>query len=93
MLCMLTKFSQVAQSQMACVTVDDEEVQNILNNTGLSASFITLGRDLGVFEAKTAEEDIYKSHLEVVPGSCSKKKSLFRKACCVISYSTALFVD
>jgi len=40
----------------------DDELLAILGNAHLSENFLSLARDLDVFEAKTPEE-IYKSHL------------------------------
>ena len=42
--------------------VEDEENADVLNHTNLSESFLTLGKDLDIMEAKTPE-DIYKSNL------------------------------
>jgi len=48
--------------------VEDEENADVLNHTNLSESFLTLGKDLDIMEAKTPE-DIYKSNLsETRPG-------------------------
>jgi 26S proteasome regulatory subunit N1 len=41
---------------------EQEELQNIMSNSNLSANYLTLARDLDVMEAKLPE-DIYKTHL------------------------------
>ncbi|CAM9618503.1 unnamed protein product [Phaeothamnion confervicola] len=46
---------------------DDEKVNEIIGNAGLSENFLALARDLDVTEAKTPE-DIYKSHLAETGG-------------------------
>lgn len=48
--------------------VEDEENADVLNHSNLGESFLTLGKDLDIVEAKTPE-DIYKSNLsETRPG-------------------------
>lgn len=42
--------------------VEDEDNADVINHTNLSESFLTLGKDLDVVEAKTPD-DIYKSNL------------------------------
>jgi 26S proteasome regulatory subunit N1 len=44
------------------LTSDNESLTELLGNTQLSEHFLSLARDLDVYEAKTPEE-IYKSHL------------------------------
>jgi 26S proteasome regulatory subunit N1 len=44
------------------ISTEEEKYLSIIGNTQLSEHFLSLARDLDVFEAKTPE-DIYKSHL------------------------------
>ncbi|KAG9307203.1 hypothetical protein G9A89_017031 [Geosiphon pyriformis] len=60
----------LGRSQIS-LSIEDESIQEILNNTHLSKNFIALANELDVVEAKTPE-DIYKSHLENIrPGFTS----------------------
>jgi 26S proteasome regulatory subunit N1 len=52
----------VARHGSLNITTEDDELLAILGNAHLSENFLSLARDLDVFEAKTPEE-IYKSHL------------------------------
>lgn len=52
----------IARYGTLSVTTDDDDLLAIMGNASLSEHFLSLGRDLDVFEAKTPE-DIYKTHL------------------------------
>jgi 26S proteasome regulatory subunit N1 len=60
----------VSKKQMAFIlarcrssfTLEDEQLNEIIGNVGLSERFLAVARDMGVLEPKTPE-DIYKTHL------------------------------
>lgn len=52
----------IARNGALNLTADDDSLDELLGNRQLSEHFLSLARDLDVFEAKTPEE-IYKTHL------------------------------
>ena len=65
-----TDAPEVSKKQMAFIlarcrssfTLENEQLNDIIGNVGLSERFLAVARDLGVLEPKTPE-DIYKTHL------------------------------
>ena len=57
----------VARHGALNLTTEDDSLNELLGNAQLSEHFLSLARDLDVFEAKTPEE-IYKSHLTETRG-------------------------
>lgn len=57
----------VARNGALNLTTDDDSLNELLGNSQLSEHFLSLARDLDVFEAKTPEE-IYKTHLTETRG-------------------------
>jgi 26S proteasome regulatory subunit N1 len=57
----------VARNGALNLTTEDESLTELLGNTQLSEHFLSLARDLDVFEAKKPE-DIYKTHLTETRG-------------------------
>ncbi|EHS63688.1 26S proteasome regulatory subunit N1 [Puccinia graminis f. sp. tritici CRL 75-36-700-3] len=65
----------LARHQLPYLSADlteDEDLNDVLNNTKLTAHFKAFGENLNVTEPKT-REDIYKSHLENIPASLGIK--------------------
>ncbi|RKP21880.1 26S proteasome regulatory complex, non-ATPase subcomplex, Rpn1 subunit [Rozella allomycis CSF55] len=60
---MKKQLGYILSRQQVGLTVEDEEIQNIMNNNNLSEHFLNLAKELQISEAKLPEE-IYKSHLE-----------------------------
>ena len=65
-----TNAPEVSKKQMAFIlarcrssfTLEDEQLNEIIGNVGLSDRFLAVARDMGVLDPKTPE-DIYKTHL------------------------------
>ena len=65
-----TDAPEISKKQMAFIlarcrssfTLENEQLNDIIGNVGLSERFLAVARDLGVLEPKTPE-DIYKTHL------------------------------
>ena len=65
-----TDAPEISKKQMAFIlarcrssfTMEDEQLNEIIGNVGLSERFLAVARDMGVLEPKTPE-DIYKTHL------------------------------
>jgi 26S proteasome regulatory subunit N1 len=65
-----TDAPEISKKQMAFIlarcrssfTLEDEQLNEIIGNAGLSERYLAVARDMGVLEPKTPE-DIYKTHL------------------------------
>lgn len=64
----------VARNGALNLTTDNDSLNELLGNAQLSEHFLSLARDLDVYEAKTPEE-IYKSHLTETRGGLENRES------------------
>jgi len=64
----------IARNGALNLTTEDDSLTELLGNAQLSEHFLSLARDLDVFEAKTPEE-IYKTHLTETRGGDNLRES------------------